>query len=478
MKTAFILFFVLLGILQLGVLLSAWPAYRSKLKPVSIKYWAIALSISAISYFCFAVTLATSEELLSKSSPILTVANTLVMASVLFQGLFSRALRVEITSKLILFFIVFIAVFAIHFEITRGHFSFEQRTIFVGLIFFGLYLWQLYEITQTKKLNQSLQLKILFSLVLSEAFFIILRVIVIHMAGANVETVSQIPPIVSLLLWLQLVFNILAYISMVGYWYEEITKSNVVFEYENTKIKGLLEEKEQLLNNLVRSKKLAELGALSASIAHEINQPLSALKINTWLIKKNVANGGNLNNQQKLIESIDKDTSRVADIVETLRAVFRNEAYKTTRINLSDWLSQLMSLVEPDLKEKDISIAVDAPSNIFLEINESELMLVLLNLINNSSRALLSTKAKHKKISIVVIERDNQVELSLADNGPGVPKMMINQLFEMAKDTSANALGLGLWLSRYIVERAGGTISYQPNKVKGSLFILKFRSFS
>ena len=476
MKTAFVLFFILLGILQVGILLSAWSAYRSQYKPTSLKYWSIALGISATSYFCFAVTLGSSEELLSKSNFMMTVANVLVVAGVLFQGLFARALRTEITPKLIKTFLVLMAIYAIAFEFTRGHTSFETRTIFVGLMLFFIYLWQLFEITRTKKFNNSLQLKVLLGLVALEAIFILLRVVVIYVANAHVQTLAQVPPLASLLLWLQLTLNILAYVSMVAFWYEEVTKATVVAEYENVKMKSLLEEKDQLLTNLVKTKKIAELGALSASIAHEINQPLGALKINTWMLEKTNESEKNFNElQAKLVNSITRDMQRVADIVSTLRTVFKSEGYAATRIDLAQWLDKLKSIVALDLEGRDIKITYEVPQGLMLDVNEGELTLVFLNLISNASRALSKINRAEGHIFVQASQEFGAVYLTVADNGPGVPEALVEQLFEIAKDSQSSGLGLGLWLSRYIVERAAGTLNYRANNPHGSVFTVRFQ---
>ena len=467
MKPTFILFFVLLGMLQYGILLSAWSAYRSNYRPASLKYWSLALGLSATSYLIFAGGLATSEELLSNSNFLISVGNTLIMASVLFQGLFARTLRSDISSRTVRLLVAIVIAYGIVFEVVRHYGTFESRTAIVGVIIFLIYVWQLVEISVTRKDIKSINLDALFWLVLVEAILILSRAVVVYLADANVQVLNQVPLVASLLLWIQLTLNILAYSIMVGYWVEEITKKNVAAEFENTKIKGLLEEKDHLLKNLVRAKKIAELGAMSASISHEINQPLAAIKLNAWSLKRTHKLEGNLTDiQSELVEQTVKDVDRVSDIVSTLRTVFKTWPTQVTTIEVGLFIDRLKPLIEAELGSRSIELHYDIPSSLRFNFNESELTLVLLNLVNNAA------KAGAKTITIAASVEGGMMQLRVEDNGSGVPQALVSHLFEIAKETEANGLGLGLWLSRYIIERGNGSITFQPREPQGSVFTI------
>ena len=356
--------------------------------------------------------------------------------------------------------------YGVIYELFRTLGTFEARTTLVGLTLFGIYLWQLFEIRQANKKPQSFQLKVLFSLVCAEAFFILSRVVIIYAANAQLQTIDQLPPAATLVLWLQLVLNVLAYIAMIGYWYEDITKAKVTAEYENTKMRALIDEKNRLLSELVNAKKLAELGAMSASIAHEINQPLGAIQIDVWSLKQYVESSKtNSEDEHALIDSIAKNTNRAASIIKTLRNTFRKKSSSATTLQLNE----LVQKIEPIIKSSkaNLNLETEIPKTLHVTFNESELTLVLLNLASNA------IKAGAKTIQIQASITSNHIKITVADDGIGVPAKSKSQLFEMTKESASSGMGLGLWLSRYVLERASGSISYRANKPKGAIFTLK-----
>jgi signal transduction histidine kinase len=156
----------------------------------------------------------------------------------------------------------------------------------------------------------------------------------------------------------------------------------------------------------------------------------------------------------------------VATIVSTLRSVFKDKANETKFITLCEFIDGLKPLIEAELGSRSIRLGYDLPKALRVIFNEGELTLVLLNLVNNAAKA----GAKTIRIRAEVI--GNNIALSVEDDGSGVSDDVLPHLFEITKETETNGLGLGLWLSKYIVERGGGSITYTARTPNGSVFTL------
>ena len=107
-----------------------------------------------------------------------------------------------------------------------------------------------------------------------------------------------------------------------------------------------------------------------------------------------------------------------------------------------------------------------------IQANSSEIEQVILNLANNAIQSLANSGGLARRISIEAIRVDKSAQLSLTDNGPGVPAEFKPQLFELLSTTKQTGMGLGLWLCKHIVTRYGGTIHYQDAVGGGAAFIV------
>jgi C4-dicarboxylate-specific signal transduction histidine kinase len=137
-----------------------------------------------------------------------------------------------------------------------------------------------------------------------------------------------------------------------------------------------------------------------------------------------------------------------------------------------DIIQHLKLILASELSHKKIQLQIDVPPNVYVTIPESEIALVLLNLINNASRALAELSEANRVITISAQDNQQSTLIHVIDNGLGVPAHLVQNLFEIAKDSHSEGLGLGLWLIRHILERHDCQIEYQPNQQGGSIFTL------
>lgn len=234
-------------------------------------------------------------------------------------------------------------------------------------------------------------------------------------------------------------------------------------------------EKEKLLiDSLVWANKTAETGALSASIAHELNQPLGAVQINSEFMKLLLANGRVDESQLRdLAEKIVKDNLRAGSIIQSLRSIFNDENPNSSPIDLGDIVQSVLQITTPEISRRNINVKLTLVSKTIVLANAPEIQQVILNLLNNAIQALSTNEQASKEITIETSSHAQKIELAITDNGPGIPKEKQAKLFELASSGKRSGMGLGLWLCKQIVMRNRGTITHQSVPTGGTRFVIE-----
>jgi signal transduction histidine kinase len=246
---------------------------------------------------------------------------------------------------------------------------------------------------------------------------------------------------------------------------------------EKEQIKRLLTERESLIASLLKANKTAATGALSASIAHELNQPLGASNLNIQFLKMKLDKGV-LNPElgKEVLEALEADNQRAATIVKSLRSIFTESESNSELVRLGDSISRVLDIARPELKAKHIQIQLRVEEDCVIRVNPSEIEQVILNLVNNAAQALASSDTAERRITIEANKVGAQVLLAVSDNGSGVPDKFKSQLFELLNTTKKTGMGLGLWLCKHIVTRYGGSIHYEDAIVGGAKFVVKLQA--
>jgi signal transduction histidine kinase len=246
---------------------------------------------------------------------------------------------------------------------------------------------------------------------------------------------------------------------------------------EKSQVERLLVEREKLIASLLKANKTAATGALSASIAHELNQPLGASNLNIQFLKRKLEKGA-LNPEigKDVLDSLEKDNQRAASIVKSLGSIFTEGDPNAQAVQLGDLISKVLDFVGPELKSKNIQIQLRVEEPLLIKVNPTEIEQVILNLINNAAQALANSVTLQRHIVIEAVKVDKLVQLSISDNGAGVPADFKSQLFELLSTTKRTGMGLGLWLCKHIVTRYCGSIHYEEVVVGGAKFVVQLPS--
>ncbi len=293
-----------------------------------------------------------------------------------------------------------------------------------------LYGWQIMAIRKRRVEEASAQLQYLQYATFAELFLALMRIVVLIGQSFAIRDVEQIPQFLILATISQLVMNTLSYIAIGGYWSERISIANIRSQVENQEIRELLLERETLINSLLKANKTVATGALSASIAHELNQPLGASHLNIQFLQKKLADGEvDPALQKEILDTLLSDNQRAASIIRSLRSIFADEKLTAESIDFSELMHSVMSIVRPELQSKSIRIDLILEDKLMLRVNRSEIQQVMLNLIINAIGALSSVNIQQKMITIDGRYSQDGVEISVADNGPGLSESAQSHLF-------------------------------------------------
>jgi signal transduction histidine kinase len=470
MKYANEIFFLVLALVLWGLLYGSRFILSSDKDTQSKKLWLTALTLTASSFTLFALASTISLFLL-------TLANTAFVASFIYFGLFCRSLNASVPKNVNILVIAFLLCFAVLFEYLRQRGLFVERVGLISLIGVSCFIWELKELRRLKEIG-STQLRFLVYTIAIELVLTFTRLVALFIdGGLSAPSLYQEGVMSASIRWAWLAISILSYVAVLGYWLEKLSIENIQVASENEKITGLLKEKERLIYGLMKANKTAATGALSASIAHELNQPLGASNLNIQFLKMNLEKGViNPELGKEVLDSLEEDNKRAAAIVKSLRSIFTEVDSNAKEVQLDGLIDRVLDIVKPELKSKNIQIQLQVDDGLLVRVNSSEIEQVILNLLNNAIQALANAGTLQRRIAINATKDEHFIHLSVSDNGAGVPIEFKSQLFELLSTTKQTGMGLGLWLCKHIVTRYGGSIRYEDAVGGGARFVVELPS--
>jgi PAS domain S-box-containing protein len=219
--------------------------------------------------------------------------------------------------------------------------------------------------------------------------------------------------------------------------------------------------------------RVAAMGQLAASIAHELNQPLSGITSNASAGQRFIDRGNvDLQELRDLLGDIIADGRRAGDVIRGLQSMVKKEVRVRHRVDLNDLVMNVVRMVNPNAMLQSCQLeTLLQPSLPEIEADPVQLQQVLLNLIINAFDAMNDTAIGERRV-VIVTERngDGAVCTSVRDYGPGISKKVGERVFEQFFSTKARGLGMGLSIARSIIESHGGTIRAENAEGGGARF--------
>jgi len=250
----------------------------------------------------------------------------------------------------------------------------------------------------------------------------------------------------------------------------ELRATNDLLNTEIDERRRLETIRQDLQDDLIQANKLATLGQIAAGVAHEINQPIAAIRTHadsaSVLLRRDDSAGA-----LRSLGNIDHLTERVGVITDELRAFARKTRSETVAVPVDGAIDGALLLVAGRLREKGIELErAPLPAGLSVKAERNRLEQVVLNLLQNAIEALEGIA--DPRITLGVRIDDDHVILHVADNGPGVAADVRERLFTPFTTSKRDGMGLGLVISRDIVAAFGGELSLEPSS-QGARFAIR-----
>lgn len=224
---------------------------------------------------------------------------------------------------------------------------------------------------------------------------------------------------------------------------------------------------------LQHAQRLASLGEMASTLAHELNQPLMALSSFASAAKAFAQRGDGALLAQSLDDTIAQ-AQRSAEIVRRIRGFVRQRTAGAEDCALATLVAQALALLRGELRECQVTPEVRIPDDLPLLRGDRVLLeQVLLNLVSNSLHAMRSVPAAERRLDIEAQQRAGCIQLQLADRGTGIDPAIADQVFEPFFTTRPGGLGLGLNICRTIVEAHRGRLFFAGREGGGTVFTLE-----
>ena len=232
-------------------------------------------------------------------------------------------------------------------------------------------------------------------------------------------------------------------------------------------------ELQQAQIEFARVARVTMLGELTAAIAHEVNQPLTGLVSSgkaclRWL-------GGeapDLEAARKSVERMIRDGSRAGEVIGRIRAMISKSKPQRDSLNINDAIMEVLALLRTEIHRNSISPYTELSNDLSLVWGDRvQLQQVILNLVMNAIEAMSGISQTQRRLSVSSVkDGPNGVLVSVRDSGPGFDERALDRLFEAFYTTKANGMGIGLTVSRTIIQAHGGRLWAMPNAPQGAIF--------
>jgi PAS domain S-box-containing protein len=234
----------------------------------------------------------------------------------------------------------------------------------------------------------------------------------------------------------------------------------------------------EVQTELARATRLATVAEISASIAHELNQPLTSVIANAQACRRWLAaNPPNLDEARTSVEDILRDGRAADETMQSIRTLFKRESRKKSQCSIPDMVRDAVRLLKEDPSMRDAAITLEFPNHLpDVNVDRIQIQQVLINLMSNAVESTENT-GRTPKVGITGAFLDELlVTIEISDNGHGIVEL--DTLFEPFVTSKAKGMGIGLAISRSIVEALDGTLTARNNLGEGATFSLTLPIFS
>ena len=230
---------------------------------------------------------------------------------------------------------------------------------------------------------------------------------------------------------------------------------------EKKRAEEALQEAQDKLAHVTRTQAMGE---LAAAIAHEVNQPLTAIVTNAnFSLRQLKGSTANLDELRTAITEIVNDATRASAVISRIRGLLVKGSPRRTELDINEIIQEVITLLRNELTRNRVSLRADLAANLpRVSGDPVQLQQVLINLIVNAIEAMRASTERPRKLLIRSARNADGILVQVQDSGPGIKPELVDGIFEPFFTTKAEGIGMGLAISRSIIESHGGHLSLVP----------------
>lgn len=228
---------------------------------------------------------------------------------------------------------------------------------------------------------------------------------------------------------------------------------------------------QEVQTELAHVTRVMTLGELTASIAHEVNQPLAAIVTNgnatlRWLAQPN------LDEARQAVQRIIKDSYRASDVISRVRTLVRKAPPRHDWVDLNEIIVEVFALAENEARRNRVSLKQELPDDLPRVMGDRvQLQQVILNLVMNGMESIMKHKNGARELSVASSNHEpDTVLVAVRDSGEGLDSASLDRIFDAFFSTKPGGMGMGLAISRTIIESHGGRLWADANSPQGAVF--------
>lgn len=242
--------------------------------------------------------------------------------------------------------------------------------------------------------------------------------------------------------------------------------------YERRRRKLAEFEARQRIAELAHVNRYTLAGELTTSIAHELNQPLGSILVNTETAALMLDSPSlDISELKEILFDIRRDDHRAGEVIRRLRSLLKRAPFDAKVIDLNELVLETLDLVAALAHARGVSLSrILAEAPLAVKADSIQLQQVLINLIVNAIDAMESLEKPQRKITVRTARDGNSAEIEIADSGPGIPAGKLDEIFEPFHTTKPSGMGMGLSIARTIIDAHDGRISAENKADRGAVF--------
>ena len=253
---------------------------------------------------------------------------------------------------------------------------------------------------------------------------------------------------------------------------QELTEANIRLKKEIEEHQKAELENQHLRERLCHITRIATMSEFSASLAHELSQPLTAIQCSAQSAESLLSREKpDLQEIRDIIQDIIAGNRHATEVIAHLRSLFEKGHFQSQAVNLNALVCEVVRLLTGDMATKGISLStIYAPDMKPVCVDTVQVQQVILNLLSNAIEAVNHPEVETRKIAIQTILKEQEAWVKIGDSGKGIDPAIEKRLFEPFVTTRSNGMGMGLSICSSILEAHGGRIWVQKNRAYGACF--------